>query len=489
MNTGATDVSETMNPNSLQDAEAPLPYIRRKQNFKPDEAKFTYEAEKVSVRITERTEEGKKISTKETVTEDKEHKVYLKQYGKSSEEDCEHFFEAFEHMQTKLPAIWTEVQKAKDRDATILFEAMDTMLVGTALTEWHDVLQQERSRTWEMFKTKVAEFITTKVLPEDSYNKQITYMRERRKPMALTSNEWWLRIQTLDRYLPYFIGTLAKLKNEFPSATFTEWWKSGSLTQAEYKRVVTTRVPSEWQEKLAVVDVGHTFRDNRSINDLIDYFTTLESLEQRRRQPARRIGGPRSGQRISNRGRQQNNYYQQRNDYYNNRPVSQQQQRSNNYYGRSARPGGQQQQQQGTAVPRRQQYAPTMQQQYRYQPFQGGRGRGPATRGGNQRQFGGQRTGYGQPQQYQGGHPRSEVHFQDDDPGVNTGEEADVEDNNEQTGGEDQYANLTQEELIAEWNENLFIDSPDNDEWYDSRNNYDYGDDDAYFYEEGGDPF
>jgi hypothetical protein len=72
---------------------------------------------------------------------------------------------------------------------------------------------------------------------------------------------------------------------------------------------------------------------------------------------------------------------------------------------------------------------------------------------------------------------------------VNTGEEADVEDNNEQAGGEDQYANLTQEELIAEWNENLFIDSPDNDEWYDSRNNYDYGDDDAYFYEEGGDPF
>ena len=79
---------------SLEDMEAPLPYIRRNPDFKPDDVKFEYEYEKT----TTKTIQKKKLTEKnilevvETYTEatmDKRpRKVKLHCYGHTAQEDA-----------------------------------------------------------------------------------------------------------------------------------------------------------------------------------------------------------------------------------------------------------------------------------------------------------------------------------------------------------------------------------------------------------------
>ena len=177
-------------------------------------------------------------------------------------------------------------------------------MTGTAATEWHDVLFEDKTktgRTWEDFKKFVSTFITKKVLrQDDAYARQRQYMMERRMPFGMEVNDWWLRMQTMNRYLPYFIPTMEKLKKWYPNADFQKWWVEGGLSQQELKSIVTQRVPNKWAREFERVDVSHNMQDEKTTDELIDYFATLQRQE-------RVPGGPtarRAGQRVVSR----NNY-------------------------------------------------------------------------------------------------------------------------------------------------------------------------------------
>jgi hypothetical protein len=108
------------------------------------------------------------------------------------EEDIESFFIAFEQFCTKLETEWKQRSKSMANDAYILFDGMDKMLTETANAEWHDVLAQTVRRDWETYKRVTAEYITTKVLPNDAYDLQVTYLQEQGKPKKLLSKQWYL---------------------------------------------------------------------------------------------------------------------------------------------------------------------------------------------------------------------------------------------------------------------------------------------------------
>ncbi len=271
-----------------RDDQAPLPYVRRKTNFTPEEIEFRYDKPTVAIKtITREWLDEQNHPMQETITEtiaeERTKKKILRCYGHSSEEDIEHFFEAFERFRKQLETEWQESSQAKTRDARILFDAFDAMLIGTASAEWHDTLGDELGRTWEHFKTNVSKFICTKILPDDAYKIQVRHMQERKKPAstALTSVQWWSRIQTINRYLVFFFPSLEALQEHFPAADFRAWWKSGPLSTAELRRIITNRVPDKWQDQVQKVDMGHEYRERRPIEDLINYCTTLESMEKK----------------------------------------------------------------------------------------------------------------------------------------------------------------------------------------------------------------
>ena len=174
-----------------------------KAAFKPADIKFAYDEEATSnrQRATTSPETGQEVIVNETVTEMKSKKVTLKTYGRSQQEDREHFFEAFERLQRALEIQWKAISSNKTNGAQVLFDAFDTMLTGEASIEWNDVLSTSDDRTWESFKLLVSEFITRKILPDDAYKRQVEYMTARRKPRHLSMQDWTLRICTLNRYL------------------------------------------------------------------------------------------------------------------------------------------------------------------------------------------------------------------------------------------------------------------------------------------------
>ena len=238
-----------VNKGELMDKEAPLPFVRPLPDYQPGTIKFVFERERTAEETTEKKDN--KGAVVETVTTTKTYmgtiKVTLRVYSQSAEEDRERYFEAFEVMKKRVEPEYNEAMKSKTNDAKILFEAFDEMLDGTANTNWHDVLQQEPKRDWETFKTKVSEFVYTKVLPKDAYNIQVNYLMERPKPMKLTVAQWWARYQTLNNRLPYMIPTIGRLKAEVPGADFKAWWIEGSLSEAACKRAVLNKVPGSWR--------------------------------------------------------------------------------------------------------------------------------------------------------------------------------------------------------------------------------------------------
>ena len=221
-----------------QDKEAPLPYIRTKDEFKQESVEFLFDKEKESTITKVKTDaDGKKTGEEiEKTTTKSRYTVDLKTYGQSTKEDREHFFEAFDRLQKALVPEWKQAQRSMTTDCPVLFDAIDEMLIGTASQNWHDVLDGETDTTWQTFKGKVAMFICQKVLPQDAYNRQVSYMAERSKPMSLTAQEWWDLFQTVNRYLPFMIPNTTKLKEEVQGVTFPDWWVKGSLTEAAQRR-------------------------------------------------------------------------------------------------------------------------------------------------------------------------------------------------------------------------------------------------------------
>ncbi|KAG7357555.1 reverse transcriptase RNA-dependent DNA polymerase [Nitzschia inconspicua] len=176
-------------------------------------------------------------------------------------------------------------------DAQVLFDGMDKMLIETANAEWHDVLGSTTKRDWETFKKTVATYITTKILPDDAYDIQVTYLQERMKPKKLDVKQWYLRMQTLNRYLPYFIPSIDKVKEINPSATFKEWWKDGMLSETNIKKTIKNKAPDSWQRQLKLNTIGPAQITKLTTNDLVGYYETLETLERRQREPSK--PGPR----------------------------------------------------------------------------------------------------------------------------------------------------------------------------------------------------
>ena len=487
-NTRATIPNNTM---STTDAEAPLPFVREKSDFIPETVKFEYEYEVASTRtITKQrpaappqpgaqadqppSPRAAQMLTEivtETIREKKSRKATLKMYERTTKEDSEHFFECFEKLQKELAPIWDQAKRAMRNDATVLFDGFEHMLTGTANSQWHDVLTDYPGRTWEDFKKAVATYICTKVLPDDAYDRQVSHMTERMKPKGLTAKDWWLRMQTMNRYLPYFFPSMDKLKEEVPNATFPDWWIEGNLSGATLKRIVMHKIPRTWQNSLKLNDIGHEYRDKKSTNDLIDYFTTLEDLEkshQARITPRGRGNGPRNqmrnnyGRGPTYRPRGNNNPVRYDN---NNNPV-----RFNNY---------------GSNYPRRQtNYPPRAPGSY---PNQGGRGRGP-TFGRNNGRFGGLQGGRGrfQPSQGRGGftgqqfgqqHQRPEAYSQEEIP-ESEPDQPSSELNTEQA--DEQFVDMAEFELEQAWNEQLFLEEPDEVYEEDEEEDNYYGEDEYY---------
>lgn len=479
---------------TIRDTEAPMPYERRKPHFTAEEVKFSYEYTSHSTKQTVKTiKDDKGVAHEEKyneiTTETRVKKVTLKAYSLTSEEDVEHFFEAFERLQKELATVWTEASTAKHKDATILFNAIEKMLAGTANTQWHDVLGTTTERTWETFKTKMATFICKKVLPEDAYMLQVRYMQERVKPIALESKEWWRRMQTLNRYLVYCFPDHGAMKREFPGEDFQAWWRIGQLSEAQLRRIVTSKVPGQWQDLLRTTDIGHIHRDTKPIEDLVDYFSTLETLE--RDHSTRRVAG---GRHAPARGHRQQNYYRGRgpNQNYSGRnpvrfsnPVRYNQSNYNpvRYYQRSpVRPILTSPVRPNITSPVRPDIArSTTGTRYNPGSYQRGGRIGNSTFGRNSGRFGGQRSGRGgfqqgrfQPQRpTSGGQVYYEQEQQGDAPEVQQ-EEVLVQEEEQEEG--EQYAMEEQEQWFNRWNENLFVEADHQGEQYDES----YGIDDLY---------
>jgi hypothetical protein len=300
------------------DAEAPIPFIRKEvaRLHKPEETKFSYDKQEKSTKsVTTTDNQGVVTETKEETTATRTKKVILKCFGNTAEEDCESFFIAFERLRTEMDEDWKEISKAKTNDAQRLFDATDKMLTDTANAEWHDVIEGQ-GRDWEAFKTHMATYITTKVLPDDAYDLEVTYLQERMKPMKLEAKQWYLRMQTLNRYLPYFIPTISKLKEIHDSnATFKDFWKAGMLSDANIKKVIKNKAPVTWLRQLKLNTIGPNQLTRLTSADIVGYYETLENLEQRKRAPTTQgpHGRGRGGRgRLSQHQRPAGQGYQQR---------------------------------------------------------------------------------------------------------------------------------------------------------------------------------
>ena len=486
-----------------EDSEAPIAYIRQKGDYKLEDTKFSYEHEVESVRATtkvlklpdERTET--EVSN-ETVKSMHTRKVTLKVYSHSNQEDCEHFFECFEKLQKELDEEWLASSQAKDKDATVLFKAFEHMLNGVATSEWHDVLQNETDRTWETFKILVSIFISTKILKENAYDAQVRYMQERGKPKQLNAKDWWLRMQAMNCYLPYFMKNMDMLKRQAPTANFKDWWnKGGSLSDTELRRIVTSKAPEVWQIRLSETDIGHEYRDNKPTSELVEYFTTLEALEQRRNRMRGRIGQTRNNNnrqynsrgsgRFANTGRTGRSNNPRRFNSYGSSSGSRYGTSFVNRYG-SVDPRYQ---------PRRQEFNNTSQgntQGSRNNPQlhqnQGGR-TGTSTSGRHSGRFAGQRNARGgfqqggrfQGQQFHSRYQRpsgGQAYFQEDEESQND----DFEHYNVQEEAEEcketEEAMMTEDQWIDAWNESLYVDAPDDEETEDFGEEAYYGEEEDF---------
>ncbi len=285
--------------------ECILPYVRKKLGRR-NEAWFVYDKEHTTTTTKTITKQGTRTSTtvKEKVVEMREQKVKLLTYGQTAEEDSECFFEVLEKFKLELASEWEAASAAQGNDATVLFDGISHCLIGTALANWLTVLGTENSRTWKTFKTKMAEYICTKVLGKDAYNVQRRYLSMQMKPSLLSFTEWSKRMETVNRYLPYMFSSLEDLKQHYPAATFSDWWILGSLSDDALRTLIFTRVPPQYYRQLQRADLNHSFRNTATIQDICETFDTYDISEQQPseemnefeieyRAPAQRIpGGP-----------------------------------------------------------------------------------------------------------------------------------------------------------------------------------------------------
>ena len=236
-----------------------VPY-KRTTHAKTGTVKYTYMEEYTkTIKETSKVQgqPGETVTTKE-ITEWKEKSVILKKFAQSMDEDVEDLFELILQLIQELP--WATISAAKGNEATILFQAMDHCLISTALANWKTVVGEEKSRTWETYKILLAAFICTKVLSEDAYDIQVAYMQTRLKPSFLSFKEWLLRLQTMNRYLPFMYATLKDLKSRDSTCIWTDWFVKGGLSDTQIKDIIIQRMPKVYWNRFVITGKDHEAR-------------------------------------------------------------------------------------------------------------------------------------------------------------------------------------------------------------------------------------
>ena len=203
------------------------------------------------------------------ITEDKECKVVLNVYGGSEEEDCERFFEMFERFQKEMKKFgkWDD-NATQSTDASVLFDAFDECLSGTAQTDWYEILEGpvSNSQTWKDFKNNVTKYIMRKVLPPNNpYQTQRNYMEQRVMPEGMPFTVWWKRVQTLSQYLQYMMDR--DLMEEISAGKEKELkklWHYGAFNAFELKNILINKVPRQWYEEFDSSALSY----NSNINEI-----------------------------------------------------------------------------------------------------------------------------------------------------------------------------------------------------------------------------
>jgi len=128
------------------DRQAPIPYVqdKAKKAFEVPTVKFQFEREQTKT-VTKETQDDDGVPTgavieKSTYIEDC--KVTLKTFAHSSDEDGDHWLETLQMVKKELEVEWIESSGAKTNDATVLFQAIDHMLLHSANTEWMDCISR-----------------------------------------------------------------------------------------------------------------------------------------------------------------------------------------------------------------------------------------------------------------------------------------------------------------------------------------------------------
>ena len=129
-----------LNSGQLLDSKAPIPLVRPKiaSSCTLEEVDFSYTYTQAVHKTIRRETGGAGMDTVETedYEEEKTKKVSLKLFSNTGDEDVEHFFEAFFGMQKVLAMVWRTASSNMNNDATILFEAIETMFTGPAERAW-----------------------------------------------------------------------------------------------------------------------------------------------------------------------------------------------------------------------------------------------------------------------------------------------------------------------------------------------------------------
>lgn len=502
-----------------------MPYIRRHDDFKPEEVKYEFECTETKSKTVQKKAldaESGTLKVTETYTETYEEtrrkKVYLKCYGQTEKEDAICFFKCYTKMLKELADEVKKSSQSKDTDASILFKAMDRMLVESANANWLTILRTtgmepentENGRTkttWEVYKRLVAQFICTQVYSEPGiYDQQVKYMQGRHKPKSLTAKEWHRKFEEYNTYMCYLFPDLQAMKRQFPALTFKDWMTkdAGALTVAQERRVILDNVKESWKDALRLHDIGRTYREQKSPSEIVDYYTTLEGLEQHR---ARQTP---NGRQVDRRNHTAN---QARSGY--NRQERRGQQGSRNRYNRENRHErrGQHGSRQGRDHNRQgynQRIGNGNGNSHRNGNGNGngnhharnGNGNGNGNHnGGNDRNHnrdGGQRHGgsnYQQQRPHEQGRfqgqdfrsryqrPSGQAYFQEDDRDAYSGSESDNHDeiNQLDQAPEEPEEKLTEAQWLEQWNnqfkDNLYLDASDasnqtDDDYYDEDEHY-----------------
>ena len=114
----------------------------------------------------------------------------MRSYGHTAQEDAVCFFQCFTSMEKELAEEKTKSAQAKDRDASIIINAMDKMLTGKANADWLTILNTvgqetdnvdntgQMKTTYEVYKKLVSKYICTKLYSEPGiYDLQVRYMQ------------------------------------------------------------------------------------------------------------------------------------------------------------------------------------------------------------------------------------------------------------------------------------------------------------------------